>query len=146
MPLYELFQDKGNPALRGPEDIVNRLGFDRFKYFTILVNDNIVGGVLFRTKGSGPFFAELRSGEYYLQRLYISPEYQNMKIGRTAIKLCESQFENATRFYVDFPDELDQNRNCYESIGYKDTGVIKEVEPGLVLASYIKNVPKLVKI
>ena len=39
-PLYEKYQDEGNPFLRGPEDILRRLNkFNR--HFTILYDDTI---------------------------------------------------------------------------------------------------------
>ncbi len=46
-PLYEKYHDEGNQFLRGPEDILRRLNkFNR--YFTILYDDQVVGGVFYR--------------------------------------------------------------------------------------------------
>ena len=139
-PLYERYHDAGNPCLRGVEDILNRLNNPRFRYFTILENDEIAGGVFYRTEGSGIFFESLGAGEYYLQRIYVRPDLQGKKIAQTALRLCEAELTDAVRMYVDFPDDLDKNRRCYESVGFADTGKKKEVEPGLVLAAYEKHI------
>ncbi len=54
-PLYEQYHDEGNPCLRGVEDIANRLGSEFFRYFTIFLDEEIVGGVLYKCKGRTPF-------------------------------------------------------------------------------------------
>lgn len=89
LPLYERYHDKGNPCLRGIEDIVKRLNSVYFRYFTIFEDEEVVGGVLYKCKGKGPFFEQLCEGEYYLQRIYIKPERQCRGIAQTAILLCE---------------------------------------------------------
>ena len=138
-PLYERYHDEGNPFLRGTEDILKRLNTPFFRYFTILVDGEIVGGISYKCMGRVPFIDELKEGVYYLQRIYIKPERQGNGIARTAILLCEKEFPNANIFYVDFPEDLVKNRKCYESVGFKETGMRKEVEPGLVLACLEKR-------
>lgn len=144
--IYNTYRDAGNPYLRGAEDIVNRLMVNRFKYFTILANNEIVGGVFFRTRGSGLFFDELKENECYLQRIYLKPSIQGKRVASTALRMCESQFPGVDVFYVDFPEDLDQNRNCYEAVGFCDTEQRKEVEPGLVLAFYKKDLRTIKKV
>ena len=139
-PLYERYHDKGNPCLRGIEDITNRLNSPNFKYFTIFEDEEIVGGALYKCKGKGPFFDQLQEGEYYLQRIYIKPERQCKGIAQTAILLCEKNFMDAKLFSVDFPEDLSKNRRCYEKAGFCDTGKRLEAEPGLVLACFEKRV------
>ncbi len=49
-PLYDKYHDEGNPFLRGPEDILRRLNkFNR--HFTILHDEEIVGGIFYRLYG-----------------------------------------------------------------------------------------------
>lgn len=139
LPIYELYHDAGNPCLRGAEDIARRLDSPFFRYFTILENDEIVGGIFYKCAGRTPFSEGLEAGEYYLQRLYIDPERQNRGIARTAILLCEKEFPDAKKFSVDFPKELEKNRRCYTHAGFRDTGKELEAEPGLVLASFEKQ-------
>lgn len=139
LPLYERYHDEGNPCLRGIEDIVKRLNTPYFRYFTILEDGEIVGGISYKCQGRIPFFDELKEGEYYLQRVYIKPERQCNKIAQTAILLCEKEFPDINVFYVDFPEDLVKNRRCYEGAGFKDTGKRMEAEPGLVLACFEKR-------
>lgn len=138
-PLYERYHDASNPYLRGRENIEKRLCSDYFKNFTIYYNNEIVGGVLYKLKGATPFIDELKENECYLTRVYIKPEKQNLKIARTAILMCEKELTGRNIYYVDFPQNLEKNRRCYESIGFKDTGKYLETDPGVVLASYKKE-------
>lgn len=138
-PLYDKYHDVSNPYLRDREDIEKRLCSDYFKYFTIYNNNEIVGGVLYKLKGATPFIDELKENECYLTRVYIKPEMQNLKIARTAILLCEKELAGRNICYVDFPQDLEKNRRCYESVGFKDTGNRLKTDPSVVLASYKKN-------
>lgn len=131
LPLYEKYHDKANPYLRGIEDITRRIESSMFRYYTILEDDKIVGGIVYRCRDAG---------EYYLQRVYIKPERQGKRIAQTAILLCENEFEDATCFTVDFPQDLEKNRRCYEKAGFCDTGRREEAEPGVVLAFYKKSI------
>ena len=133
-PLYEQYHDEGNPCLRGVEDVANRLGSEYYRYFTIFLDEEIVGGVLYKCKGKTTFGENLGDGEYYLQRIYIKPNLQCKGIAQTAILLCEKEFVDAKGFWVDFPEDLIKNRRCYEKAGYVDTGMRMEVQPGLVLS------------
>ncbi len=109
-----------------------------FRYFTIFEDEEVVGGVLYKCKGKGPFFELLYEGEYYLQRIYIKPERQCQGIAQMAILLCEKEFSDAKKFSVDFPEDLIKNRRCYEKAGFFDTGKCLKVEYGLVLACFEK--------
>lgn len=140
LPIYKRFHDAGNPCLRGAEDITNRLDSPYFRYFTILEDGQIVGGILYKCMGRGLFFEELKKGEYYLQRVYIHPERQDRKIAQRAILLCEKEFPDAVMFGVDFPAVLLRNQRCYEAAGFRDTGRSTEAELGLTLAHYEKSV------
>lgn len=138
-PLYEKYHDEGNPFLRGPEDILRRLNkFNR--HFTILYNDKVVGGVFYRLYGKRSPIDEIGAGEYYLARIYIHPDYQNKGIARDAILLCEKEFPDARFYYVDFPEDMEKNRRCYQSAGYCDTGERICMEGAPALAMFKKTV------
>lgn len=138
-PLYEKYHDEGNPYLRGVEDILRRLNeFNR--YFTIKFDGKIVGGIFYRCVGKRSPWAELSEGEYYLARVYVAPEYQNKGIAREAILLCEKEFPDAKAYYVDFPQDMEKNRRCYEHAGFRDTGEVIRVDGAPVLAVYKKTV------
>lgn len=140
LPIYEIYHDKGNPCLRGSEDISRRLDTPVFRYFTVIVDGTVAGGVLYRCSGTTPFFDVLPENEYYLTRVYVRPEMQSKHIAREAILMCENEFAGAKAFHVDFPVELEKNRKCYEACGFSDTGKRMEAEPGLVLACYEKRI------
>ena len=140
LPLYEKYHDAGNPCLRDERDILCRLNNPKFLYLTILSDEKIIGGILYRIKGSTPFVKNLRWGKYYLGRVYISPEYQNKGIATEAILQSENFLKKPRKLYVDFPEDLDKNRKCYTKCGYRDTGKRLEVEPGLILACFEKRI------
>ncbi len=140
-PLYEAYHDEGNPYLRGVEDILCRFN-EKNCYFTILCDGEIVGGVLYRVSGKRSPWDVLAEGEYYLARVYVKPELQGRQIARTAIRLCEKEFPDAVAFYVDFPEDLEKNRRCYESVGYRDTGKRIRMEGAPPLAMFEKIVIK----
>ncbi len=140
LPLYEKYHDAGNPCLRDERDILCRLNNPKFLYLTILFDEKIVGGILYRIKGSTPFVKNLRWGKYYLGRVYISPEYQNKGIATEAILQSENFLKKPRKLYVDFPEDLDKNRKCYTKCGYRDTGKRLEAEPGLILACFEKRI------
>lgn len=138
-PLYEKYHDEGNPFLRGPEDILRRLNKNN-RHYTILCDDKMVGGIFYRCKGKRNPLAGIKEGEYYLARIYIHPDYQNQGIARQAILLCEKEFPDAESYFVDFPEDLDKNRRCYESAGFRDTGERICEEGAPALAVYQKTV------
>jgi len=139
LPLYEKYHDEDNPCLRGVEDVVNKLNSDCFHYFTIFLEDEIVGGILYKCKGRTPFVDSLENGQYYLQRVYIKPEKQCKRIAQNAILLCEKEFSDAKCFLVDFPEDLMKNKRCYEKAGFMDTGKRVTIQENLVLACYEKH-------
>ena len=140
LPLYDKYHDAGNPCLRDERDVLCRLNNPKFLYLTILSDEKIVGGILYRIKGSTPFVKNLRWGKYYLGRVYISPEYQNKGIATEAILQSENFLKKPRKLYVDSPEDLDKNRKCYTKCGYRDTGKRLEVEPGLILACFEKRI------
>ena len=142
LPLYEKYHDEGNPYLRGSEDITKRLNSECFRYFTIWRNYDIVGGVLYKSKGSTPFHDHLDMGHYYLQRIYIKPDLQCNGIAQIAISLCEKEFSDAECFWVDFPNDLEKNKRCYTKVGFCDTGKRLQIQPDLILACYKKDLSK----
>ncbi len=141
-PLYEKYRDEGNPFLRGSEDILRRLNkFNR--HFTILYDGKTVGGIFYRLYGKRSPTVEIGEGEYYLARVYIDPKYQSKGIGREAIRLCEKEFADAKYFFVDFPEDMEKNRRCYQSAGYCDTGERINIEGTPSLAMFKKTVDKV---
>lgn len=120
-PLYDRYHDSANPYLRGAGDILWRLNRDN-RYYTILADGEIVGGIYYRLSGKRSPVHDIAQGEYYLARIYVHPDRQREGIAREALRLSEKEFPDARTFYVDFPADLDKNRRFYSSAGYGDTG------------------------
>lgn len=137
LPIFIRYHDLGNPCLSGTEDITERLDSSEFRYYCILENEKIVGGMFYKCSGKTPF-GELKRGEYHLGRIYIDPERQDRGIARRAIMLGEREFPDATRFTLEAPEELRRNRFCYSNAGFNDTGERFERSPGLVIAAFEK--------
>lgn len=131
LPLWEKYHDQDNPCLRGEQDITDRLHSTRFRYFCILQDSLIVGGILYSRHGEG----------WYLQRVYIKPDCQGKGIASAAILLCEHELEDAQVFTVDFPQDMQKNRRCYSKAGFTDTGMRIQTESGIILARFEKRLP-----
>ena len=131
-PLYEKYHDNGNPYLRGAEDVLCRLN-KNYRHFTVLDNGKIVGGIFYRLYGKKSPTELIGKDEYYLCRVYISPEHQSRSVASRAIALCEREFPDAKAFFVDFPKDMEKNRRCYTKAGYSDTGdeIVLEGAPRL---------------
>ena len=79
-------------------------------------------------------------GEYYLNRLYVAPEFQGKGVGRTAVALCEDFYPDAKRWSLDCPADREANKKCYEYCGYRDAGLREKVSDKLTLARYEKMI------
>lgn len=141
LPIFIRYHDVGNPCLYGTEDITKRLESREFRYYCILEDDKIVGGMFYKCSGS-TLFGELGRGEYHLGRIYVDPERQDRGIARRAIMLGELEFPDAVVFTSEAPEELRRNRFCYSNAGFDDTGKRFEVSPGLVLAAFEKRMKR----
>lgn len=138
-PLYQKFHDPSNPHLRGREDIERRLDNPCIHPFTIEEDGCIVGGIWY-IRNRKLLLCELKPHEYYLGRVFIRPDRQGKGLAKQAILLCEQQFPDAVKYYVDFPDVLEKNRRCYAGAGYRPTGIKQETDPGVILELYEKIV------
>ena len=137
-PLYEKYHDEGSPALRGADDLLLRMT-PNYRIFTILCDGEMVGGIFYRLHGKYTPDKFLGEGEYYLCRIWIDPKYQNKGIAAAAILLCEREFPDARRFFVDFPIDMEKNKRCYQKVGFCDTGERRPGGETLTLALYKKE-------
>ena len=54
--------------------------------------------------------------------------------------MCEKEFPDARFYYVDFPEDMEKNRRCYQSAGYCDTGDRICMDGAPALAMFKKTV------
>ena len=133
--LYEQYHDEGSPYLRGPEEILRWLARSDCHVFKIHADGVLCGGVA--------VYQRKKRGEFYLARIYISPELRGRGIAPAAIALCEARFPKARHWTLDFPADQTANRRCYEKAGYVDIGEREEASGGAItLAIYEKRLHK----
>jgi ribosomal protein S18 acetylase RimI-like enzyme len=132
--LYEQYHDEGSPYLRGTDEILRWLERSDWHVFKIHADGALCGGISVCQRPKP-------RGEFYLARIYVSPELRGRGIAPAAIALCEARFPRARHWLLDFPTDQTANRRCYEKAGYVDTGERREQSGGAVtLAIYEKRV------
>ena len=130
--LYDIYHDEGSPYLRSSDEIIRWLERPNWHVYKIYADGILCGGVAFCERNELP-------GEYYLARIYISPELQGKGLASTAILLCEAKVINASRWLLDFPIDQVANRRCYEKAGYVETGETREQSGGAIVLAYMEK-------
>jgi len=129
--LYQIYQDEGNPYLRGSNEMKYQIENSTLDIYKIFADGSLCGGMSIRNNGNG---------EYYLHRIYVLPHLQGKGIAGKSIELCEKNYPDAKRWKVDFPIDQLANKKCYENCGYCDTGLRDTLTDKLTLAFYEKVV------
>lgn len=83
------------------------------KYYKIIYENNIVGVVLIYSTGKE---------HARIDRFYISPEYQNLRIGTEVLKLVENLFQDVSIWTLDTIQQSQRNHHFYEKNGYELVG------------------------
>jgi GNAT superfamily N-acetyltransferase len=131
--LYEQYHDEGSPYLRGADEILRWLERPDWHVFKIHADGALCGGIAVRRRPKP-------RGEFYLARIYVTPELRGNGIAPAAIALCEARFPRARHWTLDSPAGQAANRRCYEKAGYTDTGERREQSGGAItLAIYEKK-------
>ncbi len=126
MASWRAFDDDihyGAPAVGGPpgyrsdrwQSRMMRLG----RYFKILADDRIIGGIIVFAK---------EPGHYELGRIFIEPESQNRGIGSQAFEFLWQTFPLARRWTLGTPAWNQRNHHFYEKQGFVRVG--EEGPPG----------------
>lgn len=130
--LYDIYRDEQSPYLRGTEEF-ERWFERRHQVYKIYADSELAGGLtVFKSKTD--------AHEYYLARIFISPELQRRGIAKSAIKLCEKLYPDAKRWFLDYPEDQLANKRCYEGCGYVDTGSRRVMNDKLTLVDMEKIV------
>lgn len=85
----------------------------------------------------------LRYGECYtchLDCLCIIPQYENQGIGQKAVEFIESQFPNATSWYLETPSDKKRNHYFYIKCGYEITD--EKMEGNVKVVIFSKTINK----
>ena len=137
--LCDHHKEASDTKLATMSEMFGKLESDRFEHFTIIADEEIVGFVVYKRKGSNLFFRTMQEGEYYLQKICINPSRQGEGVAHSAIKVCELYLSDATAYYVVLPVDSEQDKKLYGALGFTDTGRREKVEKDLALALYEKR-------
>jgi len=94
---------------------------EKTPYYKILLDDQIVGGVI---------VFELGEKRYELGRIYVDPGFQNREIGQRAVGLMFEAFPEAEKWTVGTPGWAIRNQHFYEKMGFVKVRET-EVDPDL---------------
>jgi RimJ/RimL family protein N-acetyltransferase len=93
----------------------------RTPYFKILIDDQIIGGIIVFDMGEK---------HYELGRIYIDPNYQNQGIGQQAVKQMLDAIPGAVKWTLGTPSWALRNQHFYEKIGFVKVRET-EIDPNL---------------
>lgn len=99
-------------------------------YLKILLNDEIVGGMLLIPK---------EPGHMMLGRIFINPDHQNKGIGTRAMEYIEETYP-AEKWSLETPTYAPENHRFYERLGYVRKGIVPDIPEPLYL--YEKHVKR----
>ena len=94
---------------------------DKTPYYKILLDDQIVGGIIIFRMGEG---------HYELGRIYVDADLQNQGIGQQAVTLMFERFPDAERWTLGTPSWAVRNQHFYEKLGFAQVRET-EVDPDL---------------
>lgn len=74
-----------------------------------------------------------------LKQIFILPEYQGYGYAQKAMRIAEALYPNAKKWELD--TILQEEKLCclYEKMGYKQTGKMQHIQPGMDLVFYGKQ-------
>jgi GNAT superfamily N-acetyltransferase len=102
-------------------------------YFSILVADQIAGGVIvFRKKPR----------EYELGRIFVEPDCQNQGIGTKALECLWQEYPLAKKWTLDTPAWNQRTHHFYQKLGFVEIGRDRR---GLVLFERVVERPSIQK-
>jgi GNAT superfamily N-acetyltransferase len=99
-------------------------------YYKIIMDGNIVGGMILFKEGSKQDRVEMVLG-----RIWVDPLYQNLGIGQEAIRQMYNHHQEVTRWRLDTPSYATRNHQFYEKMGFRML-YETEVDPDLGWSSF----------
>jgi GNAT superfamily N-acetyltransferase len=129
----EQMYGKGPPGYKDSSWHIEML--KKHTYIKISDVNEIVGGIIVHDKSDG---------EYFLDTLFVRPNYQNLGVGRQAVMHIEEMLSNAKKWSLVTPYRDFRNHHFYESLGYVKVGEIpvqsEGMDPDFTLFQYEKMV------
>ena len=131
LPLLHKYRDSDtNPANDGVERIIARLKQPHTTYYLIMLDGVRIGAI--RTIYDG----EARRAR--ISPMFIVPEHQRKGYGQDTIALVEDIVDAE---YWELETILQEKGNChfYEKMGYRRTGIAREINSRMTIVSYVKS-------
>ncbi len=130
----ELYKDYDtNPMFEKIEKISYKI--QNHDYFKIIADGIIIGGINIYKKNDF---------HYYINRIFIHPDFENLGIGKKAMEFIEKEpdFQDAHIWTLETPHKSFKNHYFYEKLGYIRTGQVEEINENLKLIHFKKIIMK----
>lgn len=129
-PLLDKYKDYNtNPANESIDKVIERINNPNGGLYKILVDSKLVGAICVYWK---------EKAQFWVSPMFILPVYQGKGIAQKTMNLMEEMFPQAATWNL--ATILEEERNCYlyEKMGYKRTGVSKQLNDNTTLIYYKK--------
>ena len=131
LPLLRKYRDyETNPANEDVERVINRLKQPHTTYYFIILDGVQIGAIRII------FNDEIRRAR--ISPMFIVPEHQGKGYGQDALALVE-EVVDAECWELD--TILQEEGNCYfyKKMGYRRTGVTREINDRMTIVSFVKS-------
>jgi GNAT superfamily N-acetyltransferase len=126
----ELYKDYDtNPMFEKIEKILYKI--ENHNYYKIIADGIIIGGLNAYKRADF---------HYYINRIFIHPDFENLGIGKKAIEFIEKEkeFVDARIWTLETPHKSLKNHYFYEKLGYVRNGEVEEINENLKLIYFEK--------
>ncbi|WP_394121173.1 GNAT family N-acetyltransferase [Planococcus donghaensis] len=131
LPLLEKYQDHDtNPANETLERVLGRINSLGSHFYKILAEEKMVGAIRIRW---------YEDGRFWVSPLFVDPSHQGRGIAGEAMKLAELQHQEAVTWELTTILEEEGNCRFYENLGYRETGVIEQLNSRATLGYFKKQ-------
>ncbi len=120
-----------NPGAEPLEKIMQRMEQDFTDYYFIQLGSENIGVIR---------VVKLHNGAYRISPIFILPEFQGRGYAQQAIKNAESLYPDACRWELDTIKQEPKLCYLYKKMGYATTGKEEEIQPGMTIIFYEKQV------
>jgi len=129
--LLEKYKDYDtNPGAETLEKVKSRFSFDTVDHYFISLHGANIGYIRIQC---------LDEKTYKLSQMFILPDFQNNGYAQLAIAQAELLYPKAEKWVLDTIKQESKLCYLYEKMGYKLTGVEKNIKQGMDLVDYAKQ-------
>ena len=131
--LYARYRDMANPAIRTVEEVAARFKEQETDHWAIKLERKIIGFARVERRAKNIC---------YLASMCIEPDYQCRGYAIPVLRSVEKQYPKTNKWTLQTIKQEAKLCYLYENLGYRATGIEKELQPGMTLASYEKAYDK----